>query len=953
MDRAWVSAVVLALVLPCTSVSQPLQVTFRWSPEGNAVGAFLPGEFNGWGPNIGGFIAPGAVSAMTYDADMDQWLYSAPLMVGETFQYKVHLHYSADGSEYAWISDPLNDRVNPADNNNSVVTITDPMVFQLAPRTGMNGQIREVLAGVFSSAPISSITLEINGEAMDGMPFLSSSGVFRYAFPEAAACSAHLRLTAVTTSGRSVVAEVGQRPPQVVDRPRPAGVVDGVTFDNAAPTSATLSLYAPGKCFVHAIGDFNDWQPGEDYLMYRDAVSPDSVHWWLTVEGLTGETAYQYLIDGQLRIADPFSRKLLDPVHDQHITAATYPDLMPYPHGMTQGMVSVIMPPREPFIWTPFEPVTQGELVIYELLIRDFLGKHDFSTLSDTLGYLERLGINAIELMPVAEFGGNLNWGYQPQFPLAVDKYYGPAEDLKRFVDEAHKRGIAVILDVVYNHVDLPSPLITLYGATDENPWINVPARHPYNVFFDINHEDSFIREWLHRANAYWLTEFNVDGFRFDLSKGFTQVDTRDDAGRWGAYDVSRVAILKDMAARIWFVNPEAYVILEHFAADREERELAGFGMDRGLPGMMVWNNVHQPYGEAVMGYHIGGKSDLSRSYFGAGGRGWSHPHTISYMESHDEQWLMYQIRRYGACERASFGGSFCDPGRDDNFGTYNTRHLGTALERMKLAGVFFFLLPGPRMMWQFGELGYGYGDRGEQCLRPSRCPPTAPERTGSKPIRWDYRNDPLRARLYDFYGAILGLRHDQAVFRDPTTDVTLQVKSSVKSFVLRRGGTEVRVVGNFDIEAQPNPIALAEGNGYWYEYVSGDSLRSSGALPELAPGEYRIYSNVRMGAAPDGVVSVGYSAEVEIASIPTAVEVYPNPFLNEVRFEATVPVGMSVKLEIYDMVGRRVALLVDRYVQAGRHRWLFAPDGYPAGAYIYRMRAADRVTGGTLTLMQ
>ncbi|WP_243664309.1 alpha-amylase family glycosyl hydrolase [Rhodothermus marinus] len=92
---------------------------------------------------------------------------------------------------------------------------------------------------------------------------------------------------------------------------------------------------------------------------------------------------------------------------------------------------------------TDFERPPAHELVIYELLIRDFVARHDYATLIDTLDYLERLGVNAIELMPVAEFDGNISWGYNPAFHLALDKYYGPADDLKRFVDECHRRGIA------------------------------------------------------------------------------------------------------------------------------------------------------------------------------------------------------------------------------------------------------------------------------------------------------------------------------------------------------------------------------------------------------------------------------------------------------------------------------------------------------------------------------
>ncbi|NOZ04318.1 MAG: hypothetical protein GXO92_06915 [FCB group bacterium] len=101
--------------------------------------------------------------------------------------------------------------------------------------------------------------------------------------------------------------------------------------------------------------------------------------------------------------------------------------------------------------------------MIYELLVRDFIDRHDYQTLIDTLDYLEKLGINAIELMPINEFEGNSSWGYNPSFYFAPDKYYGTRQDLKLFIDECHRRGIAVIMDIVLNHTYGQSPLVSGY----------------------------------------------------------------------------------------------------------------------------------------------------------------------------------------------------------------------------------------------------------------------------------------------------------------------------------------------------------------------------------------------------------------------------------------------------------------------------------------------------------
>ena len=147
-------------------------------------------------------------------------------------------------------------------------------------------------------------------------------------------------------------------------------------------------------------------------------------------------------------------------------------------------------------------------------------------------------------------------------------------------------------------------------------------------------------------------------------------------------------------------------MILEHFGPNNEENELANYGM-------MLWGNNNYNYAEAAMGY----TSDLtSVSYLG---RGWSVPNLVSYMESHDEERLMYKTITYGNAA-----------------GNYNTQNLKIALKRMELDALFFLTVPGPKMIWQFGELGYDVSiDFGG--------------RTSEKPIRWDYQADPDRHRLY------------------------------------------------------------------------------------------------------------------------------------------------------------------------------------------------------------
>jgi len=185
--------------------------------------------------------------------------------------------------------------------------------------------------------------------------------------------------------------------------PLPSGTKTGINYiDNS---TVTLELYAPHKKFVYVIGDFNNWSVDPNYYM---KLSPDSTTWWTTISGLTAkqEYAFQYLVDGNLRIADPYTDKILDPWNDKFIDSNTYPNLKPYPKGKTTDAVSVLQTAQTPYVWqnTNFTRPAKTDLIVYELLIRDFVKSHNYQTLIDTLDYLKNLGVNAIELMPINEF---------------------------------------------------------------------------------------------------------------------------------------------------------------------------------------------------------------------------------------------------------------------------------------------------------------------------------------------------------------------------------------------------------------------------------------------------------------------------------------------------------------------------------------------------------------------
>ncbi|MDD5508709.1 MAG: alpha-amylase family glycosyl hydrolase [Bacteroidales bacterium] len=654
--------------------------------------------------------------------------------------------------------------------------------------------------------------------------------------------------------------------PQVMELP--AGIVEGINVINE--TTVTLCLYAPYKNYVFAMGDFSNWEVEEPTYMYR---TPDAKHYWVQLNGLSPsrEYVFQYWVDGEILIGDPYAEKVSDPWNDKYITDDIYPDLIPYPEGKTTGIATVFQTRPEEYTWTAtgFTPAAVTDLVIYELLVRDFVHTHCYQTLIDTLPYLKDLGINAIELMPVNEFEGNISWGYNPSFYFAPDKYYGTKNKLKEFIDECHKNGIAVILDVVFNHSFGQSPMVMLYWDSDynrpaaNNPWYNQVAKHDYNVGYDFNHESADTKRFVDRAVTFWLNEYHVDGFRFDLSKGFTQKNTLGNTIEWGKLDNSRVTILKRIADTIWATKSDAFVILEHLAENQEETILAEYGM-------LLWGNENYHCTEASMGY----VNNSNFSWASYKQRGWTKPHAVVYMESHDEERMMYKNVTYG---RVS----------DD----YNIQDTIVALGRAQLTTLFFMAVPGPKMIWQFGEMGYydsiNYNGR-----------------TGPKPIRWYLLEDYRRKYLHDFYAAMIKLKKEQDFFR--TADFSQAVSSAMKRINLNGNPVSATILGNFNVvtgTVDPN----FQHTGVWYEYFTRDSILVTDvkALISLEPGEYRFYTDQKL-SAPD--LNTGTKKSLPPTSF--GFTVYPNPARDKITVGYSLDKTAYVEMELFTLGGMKIAVL-------------------------------------------
>jgi glycosidase len=711
----------------------------------------------------------------------------------------------------------------------------------------------------------------------------------------------------------------------------PAGVRDGINYE-AGNTSVVLVLYAPGKNRVSVIGSFpgGSWTEQTTNQLNK---TPDNDYWWIRITGLTPGTeyAFQYLVDGQLKVADPYSEKILDPWNDSGIPGSTYPNIMPYP-TQTSGIVSVLQTNAPAYNWqvSNFSRPDKRGLIIYELLLRDFLAAHDWKTLRDTLSYFKRMGINAIEIMPFNEFEGNTSWGYNPDFFLAPDKYYGTKNNLKEFIDSCHSKGIAVLMDIALNHATGLCPLAALYwnSTTNQpaanNPWFNVTATHPYNVFNDFNHESLATRYFASRVVEHWLTEYKLDGFRWDLSKGFTQNTqcggSTSNESCIAAYHADRVAIWKRYYDTMQLKSPGSYCILEHFCDNTEEIELSNYGM-------MLWGNSNYNFQEAAMGWVP--TSNFEYGIFKV--RNWAQPHLVTYMESHDEERMMYKNLLYG-----------------NSSGNYNTKDLSTALKRMEMCASFFTMIPGPKMIWEFGELGYDYSIN--YCTNGTvnnSC------RLDPKPIRWDYLQNISRQRLFDIYAALLKLRFHPLYKNGFLTDrVTHNLGGAFKWLQITTDTSNICVIGNFDVSAATSTVTF-QNSGTWYDYLNGTTFTVTGTPQTitLQPGEFHLYLNRNV----TNVVTTPVS-NINNQPVTFKISVYPNPLIENGVLEIENEELGAASLQLYNESGQKVFEKKLGILTKGVHKISLVKNernSFSPGIYLLRVAVKNSIQTKKILLYQ
>ncbi len=294
--------------------------------------------------------------------------------------------------------------------------------------------------------------------------------------------------------------------------------------------------------------------------------------------------------------------------------------------------------------------------------------------------------------------------------------------------------------------------------------------------------------------------------------------------------------------------------------------------------------------------------------------RGWNNPYLVGYMESHDEERLMYKNLQYG-----------------NSYGDYNIKHLSTAIQRMKEAAAFFFTVPGPKMIWQFGELGYDISI-------------DYPCRVCNKPILWNYYDDPARLKLYKVFKALIKLKKDYPAFR--SSDFSLDVSGSAKRINIYDSTMDVVVLGNFNVQSNAyNPNFSRTGT--WYDYFSGDSLvvNNTQNYISLAPGEFHIYTTVKLPTPEDDILNGILRNNNQVATEFNLGQNYPNPFNPTTQIRFNVKENSHVILKVFDVLGREVKTLVNKEMNNGEYTVTWNSENnfgqkVSSGIYLYRIEA-------------
>jgi maltooligosyltrehalose trehalohydrolase len=614
---------------------------------------------------------------------------------------------------------------------------------------------------------------------------------------------------------------------------RPLGAV--MTGENAC----SFLVWAPRakKVEVHIVSPHERtiaMQPAEHGYFHAD------------VSDVHPGALYRYRLDGVTERPDPASRCQPQGVHG---ASQVVDNLFPWSDAAWRGL--------------PLD-----EFVLYELHVGTFTPEGTFDAIIPRIAVLKKLGITAIELMPVAQFPGNRNWGYDGVYPYAVQESYGGPAALKRLVNECHGQGMAVVLDVVYNHLGPEGNYSSDFGDyfTDlyKTPW-------GQSLNFDGGGSDEVRRYFIENA-LQWITDFHVDALRLDAIHAIV--------------DPSATPFLQDLGcavhARAKDLNRLVYLFPESNRNDAREvtsSDEGGLGLDS------VWNDdFHHALHVLLTGEQTGyyedfqGIGDLAQA-FRAG-------------FVYTGQYSKFRDRRHGNSSDRIPGQSLIVFAQ--NHDQVGNRLLGDRLgqtasfEQLKLAAGAMLLVPYVPLLLMGEEYGetapfqyfVSHGDPAlVEAVRKGRAEefarfrwdgdipdPQSEETFQRSKLHWELRNDGRHRVLWDFYRELLQLRHQipaLAQLDKKTAEVTAD--PAEKALLVRRWSAGSQIFAAFNFNARPVRLEVSVPAGSWQKQFDSadtrwcgegtpvpDAVDSTGQVQfALAAFEFCLFSQSRDKNAP------------------------------------------------------------------------------------------------------
>ncbi len=911
---------IIFLSVQCFAQSPADSVTiyFRTAGTGSAK-MFVPGEFNGWGPNSGGNIQDTAISRMhDYNSDLGVWTKSYTFKINDSsdsrrtiadtiFQYK----FNNGGTSGGWYADPLNKEQNANDNSNSILRLSKLFWFeynQVLSGSGLN--ISRITASVIraNSDTITSVLLSWStqqGSALTTVDITSDynpdtrivDAILATQIPKAD----YVRLVAFNNHGDSTVYSKGGYKWNYINMP--SYIKNGVTLPSTASHDSTsFRLRVSNKEYVLVrIAPVGSPVATANPIVLNHHT--DSYNWWVNVKLDPGTYEYQFEIENGKLIYDPWGRQIGDNGTRFTVGAA----------GLTD----------DDYVWhsTSYVRPPLNKLIIYEMNMMEFAGGYfniaanqtRWSHLINRLPYLDSLGINAIELMPVTDYGNigpsGFSWGYDVNSYFALEPTFGGPRDFKEFVDSAHGRGIAVIMDMVLNHLNETSALWQMQPDEAQNPYFKLCSETKTNedllcFFKDMDYwtpigSINYGEELAQTALKMWVDSYHIDGFRYDFTEGIG----------WNRYDTSKGVLgFTNVIAHDY--NNSIYQIAEHLPES---------------PAMIYFSGMtsswHGIFRERLKGDVTGSTVSLSdmENYVLGLGSGFSNdtpyvPSTyatrmepVNDCSNHDEQSLLYEMIHFQSVDTA------------------------TAYQRDKLYSTFMFTSLGVPMLWEGNEMGEPRGYTSDAT------------KLNFRPVQWNYLNTVRGQSQYQHYHTLIMQRKlNPALYNG-----TLVKQWKYDGFRVLVWGFKDSVSGNM-IQAIANLSGTERtvtnvpwlASGTWYDvfnqntFIANATTLTSFTVPAYTARVFSNRSNGDLGIP----LAVDENGNNEIPKQFSLSQNYPNPFNPSTTIHFELPKQSFVSLKIFDIMGREITTLIDQERHAGVYDIHWNAVNSPSGIYFYRL---------------